>query len=92
MIEVYKIMHFMEIADREKCSTLSHNSGIQGYLVKLKVGKFRTDKKDFLKLRNSLPQQVAVATNLDGFGVDKFTEISPSHPRSFQICKQDIRS
>lgn len=44
MIEVYKIMRIMEIADREKFSTLSHNSGIQGYLVKLKVGKFRTDK------------------------------------------------
>ena len=50
--------------------------------MKLIVGRFRTDqRKDFftqrrVKLRNSLPQDVVMATNLDGFqrGLDNFLE------------------
>ena len=71
MIEVYKIIHGMKNVDRETFFSLSHNT--QAHPMKLIVGRFRTDKRKYfftqriVKLWNSLPQDVVMATNLDGF-------------------------
>ena len=80
MIEVYKIMHGVENVDKETFFSLSQNTRTRGHPMKLIGGRSRKNKrKDFFtqrigKLWNSLPQDVVMATNLDGFrrGLDKF--------------------
>ena len=65
--------------DRETFFFLSHNSRTQGHPMKLIGGRFRTDKRKYFFAQcivlqwNSLPQDVVMATNLDGFkrGLDK---------------------
>ena len=82
MIEVYKIMHGMENVDKETFFSLYQNTRTRGHPMKLIGGTSRTNKrKDFftqrrVKLCNSLPQDVVMTTNLDGFkrGWDKFLE------------------
>ena len=80
-VEMYKIMHGVENVERETFFSLSQNTGTQwGHPMKPMGG--RTNKRrDFftqpiVKLWNSLPQPVVMATNLDGFkrGLDKFLE------------------
>ena len=66
-------VHGVGNVDRETFFTLSHNTRTRGHPMKLIGGRFRTDKrKDFftqhiVKLWNSLPQYVVMATDLDGF-------------------------
>ena len=74
MIEVYKIMHGMENVDRETFFSPSQNIGTQcGHPMKLIGGRSRTGKRKYfitqhtVRLWNSLPQDVVMATNLDGF-------------------------
>ena len=70
------MMHGVENVDRETFFSLSQNTRTQrGHPMKLTGGRSRTNKtKDFftqhiVKLWNSLPQDVVMATNLDGFKV-----------------------
>ena len=70
MIEVYKIMHGVENVDRETFFSLSQNTRTQwGQPMKLIGGRFRTNKRKYffrqhiVKLWNSLPQDVVMATN-----------------------------
>ena len=73
MIQGYKIMHGMENVDRETFFPLSQNTRIQAHPMKLIGGRSRTNKRKYfftqhiVKLWNSLPQDVVMATNLDGF-------------------------
>ena len=82
MIEVYKIMHGMENVDRETFLSLSQNTRTRGHPIKLIGGRSSSNKKKYfftqhiVKLWNSLPQDVVMATNLDCFKgeLDKFLE------------------
>ena len=82
MIEVYKIMHGVENVDRETFLSLFQNTRTRGHPMKLNGGSSRTNKGKYVftqhivKLWNSVPQDVVMATNLDGFktGWDKFLE------------------
>ena len=81
MIEVYRIMHGVENVDRETFFFLSHNTRTWSHPTKLIGGRFKTNKRKYItqhivKLWNSLPQDVVMATNLDGFkrGLDQFLE------------------
>ena len=57
-------------------------SPVKGHPIKLNGGRFRTNKRKdvftqhIAKLWNSLPQDVVMATHLDGFkrGLDKLLE------------------
>ena len=70
--------------ERETFSSLSQNTRTQlgHYPMKLMGGRFRThQREDFfiqcsVNLWNSLPQDVAMATHLDGFkrGLDTYLE------------------
>ena len=81
MIEVYKIMHGVENVDK-KTSPPSQNTRTWGHPMKLIGGRSRTNKRKYfftqhiVKLWNSVPQDVVMDTNLDGFkrGLDKFLE------------------
>ena len=72
----------VEHVDRETFFSLSQNTRTWGHPMNLIGGRSRTNKrKDFftqriVKLWNSLPQDVVMSTNLDGFkrGLDKFLE------------------
>ena len=82
MIQLYKIMHGVENVTRETFFSLSQNTRTQGHPMKLIGGRFRTNKRKYfftqciVKLWNSLPQDVVMATNLDGFkrGLARFLE------------------
>ena len=82
MIEVYTIIHDMENVNRKTFFSLSQNSRTRGHPMKLIGERSRTNKRKcfftqcIVKVRNSLPQDVVMATNLDGFkrGLDKFLE------------------
>ena len=82
MIQVYKIMHGVENVDRETFFSLWQNTRTQGHPMKLIGGRLRINKRKdvftqcIVKIWNSLPQVVVMATNLDGFkrGLDKFLE------------------
>ena len=82
MIEVYKVMHGLENVDRETFFSLSQNTRTRGHPMKLIGGRSRTNKgryfftQHIVKLWNSQPQDVVMATNLDGFkrGLDTFLE------------------
>ena len=76
-------MYGEEKVDWDTFFSLSHNTGTQrGHPMKLIGGGFRTDKRKYfftqciVKLWNSLPQNVVMATNLDGFKrvLDEFLE------------------
>ena len=73
MIEVCKIMHGVENVDRETFFSLSQNTRTRSHPMKLFGGRSRTNRRKYLftqhivKLWNSLPQDVVMATNLDGF-------------------------
>ena len=79
---MYRIVHGMEKVDRETFFSLSQNTRTRGHPMKLIGGRFMTDKRKgfftqcIVQLWNALPQDVVMATNLDGFkrGLDKFLE------------------
>ena len=87
MIEVYKIMHGVENVDRETFFSLSQNTRTQGHPMKLIGGRSGTNTRKYfftqriVKLWNALPQDVVMATHLDGFkrGLDKFLEVEAIH-------------
>ena len=80
VIEVYKIRQGMENVDRETFFSLSQNTRTPGHPMKLIGGRSRTYKRKYFFTKcieilwNSLPQDVVMATNLDGFkrGLNKF--------------------
>ena len=75
-------MQGVENVDRGSFFSLSQNTRTRGHPMKLMGGRFRTNKGKYfftqciVKLWNLLPQDVVMATNLDGFerGLDKFLE------------------
>ena len=72
-------MHGAENVDRETFFSLTHDGRTQGHSMKLIGGRSRTNKRNtqlIVKLWNSLPQDVMMATNLDGFKrrLDTFLE------------------
>ena len=75
-------MHAVENVDRETFLSLSQNTRMRRHPIKQIGERSRTNKrKDFftqciVQFRNSLPQDVVMATNLDGFkwGSNKFLE------------------
>ena len=79
MIKTYKIMQGMDKVDRGK---LSCNTRTRGNLLKLSVGRVRTDKRKYfftkrvVSLWNSLPQDVVMTSGLDALkrGLDSFLE------------------
>ena len=80
MIEVYKMMHGVGNVERETFFSLSQNTRTRGHPMKLIGGRSRTNKRKYfstqhiVELWNSLPQDVVMATHLDGFKreLDKF--------------------
>ena len=77
-------MHAVGNEDRETFFSLSRNTRTWGHPMMLIGGRSRTNKRmDFftqriVKLWNSLPQDLEMATNLDGFkrGLDIFLEVN----------------
>ena len=75
-------MHCMENVDRETFFSLSQTTRTWGHPMKLIGGRSNTTKRTYfftqriVKLWNSLPQDVVMATNWHGYkrGVDKFLE------------------
>ena len=76
-------MHAVGSMDRKTFFFLSQNTRTWGHPMMLIGGRSRTNKRtDFftqriVKLWNSLPQDLEMATNLDGFqrGLDIFLEV-----------------
>lgn len=77
---MYKIMPGVKKADQELLFSFSHNTTTCGHPMMLNAGRFRDgrgrgrERKYFFTQRtvkswNSLPEDVALATNLDAFKI-----------------------